>query len=110
MASLLRQMISRGVTERTSVTLGYVNRLLAAFEPKQARQLAPSDQPLVVPISERELEVLRLIAAGLSNQEIAQELIIALGTVKAHTSAIYRKLDARGRAQAVIRASELELL
>jgi LuxR family maltose regulon positive regulatory protein len=110
MASLLRQMISRGVTERTSVTLGYVNRLLAAFEPKQARQLAPSEQPLVVPISERELEVLRLIAAGLSNQEIAQELIIALGTVKAHTSAIYRKLDARGRAQAVIRASELELL
>jgi LuxR family maltose regulon positive regulatory protein len=61
-------------------------------------------------LSERELEVLRLIAAGHSNEEIAAQLIISLGTVKAHTSNIYRKLDVRGRAQAIVKARELNLL
>ncbi len=110
MARLLRQVAARGAAEKAGVTSGYVDSLRAALEPSQARQPVPTDQPLVEPMSERELEVLRLIAAGLSNREIAQELIIAVGTVKAHTSAIYRKLDARGRAQAVIRAGELNLL
>ena len=61
-------------------------------------------------LSERELEVLRLFAAGLSNQETAEKLIISLGTVKAHSSNIYRKLEVRNRAQAIIRAGELNLL
>jgi len=65
---------------------------------------------LIEPISDRELEVLRLFAEGLSNQEIADKLIISLGTVKAHSSNIYRKLDVRNRAQAVITAQELKLL
>jgi ATP/maltotriose-dependent transcriptional regulator MalT len=65
---------------------------------------------LVEPLTERELEVLGLIAEGRSNTEIATELIVALGTVKAHTSSIYRKLDVRGRTEAVIRAQELGLL
>ena len=60
-------------------------------------------------LSERELEVLRLIAAGHSNPEIAEALIIALGTVKAHTSSIYRKLDARSRTEAVLKAQDLDL-
>ena len=64
----------------------------------------------IEPLSEREIEVLRLMAEGRSNPEIAAELIIALGTVKAHTSNIYRKLDTRGRTQAVIRAQELGIL
>ena len=62
------------------------------------------------PLSDRELEVLALLAEGFSNQEIAEKLIISLGTVKAHSSNIYRKLDVRNRAQAVIAARELKLL
>lgn len=65
---------------------------------------------MVEPPGERELEVLRPVAPGLSNREIAGELIIAEGTVKAHTSAIHRKLDARGRADAAIRTRELNLV
>lgn len=68
------------------------------------------DQGLLDPLSDRELEILGLFAAGLSNQEIAEKLIISLGTVKAHSSHIYRKLDVRGRTQAIIRANELKLL
>jgi LuxR family maltose regulon positive regulatory protein len=84
--------------------LSYVDRLLQAFP-----HSAPVNrQPAL--LSERELEVLRLIAAGQSNEEIAAQLIISLGTVKAHTSNIYRKLDARGRAQAIVKARELNLL
>ena len=64
---------------------------------------------LIDPLSGRELEVMRLLAEGLSNQEIAEKLIISLGTVKAHSSNIYRKLDVRNRAQAVIVAREMNL-
>jgi len=62
------------------------------------------------PLSERELEILRLFGEGLSNEEIARRLIISLGTVKAHSSNIYRKLDVRNRAQAIIAAREMQLL
>ncbi len=67
-------------------------------------------QGLIDPLSERELEVLGLMAEGLSNQEIAEKLIVALGTVKAHTSSIYRKFNVRGRTQAVIKGQELDLV
>ncbi len=65
---------------------------------------------LIEALTDRELEVLNRLAKGASNPEIAAELVIALGTVKAHTSSIYRKLDVRGRTEAVIRAGELGLL
>jgi predicted ATPase/DNA-binding CsgD family transcriptional regulator len=67
-------------------------------------------QPLVEPLSERELEVLRLIAAGLKNREIANELIVAVSTVKTHVNNIYGKLGASNRVQAVSRAQELNIL
>ena len=67
-------------------------------------------QPLVDPLSERETEVLGLIAAGLSNREIAQELVIAVGTVKRHINNIYGKLGVHSRTRAVARARELGLL
>jgi LuxR family maltose regulon positive regulatory protein len=70
----------------------------------------PSGQTLVDPLSERELEVLRLIALGKTNQEIAQQLIVARGTVKAHASHIYRKLDVANRTEAVTRARQLGIL
>jgi len=58
----------------------------------------------------RALEVLRLIAAGLSNPEIAQELVISVGTVKRHINHIYGKLDAQSCTQAVAKARVLRLL
>jgi LuxR family maltose regulon positive regulatory protein len=63
--------------------------------------------PLVEPLSERELEVLRLIADGLSNRDIAAELIVAVTTVKKHASNIYGKLGVRSRTEAVARARDL---
>ncbi|MGB3712899.1 MAG: tetratricopeptide repeat protein [Candidatus Promineifilaceae bacterium] len=62
------------------------------------------------PLSERELELLRLVAEGSSNREIAGELTLALGTVKSHLHNIYQKLDASSRTQAIVRARELDLL
>ena len=62
------------------------------------------------PLSVREIEVLRLIAAGLSNQEIARKLVIAVGTAKWHVNQIYDKLDAHNRTRAVVRARELGVL
>jgi ATP/maltotriose-dependent transcriptional regulator MalT len=70
----------------------------------------PTDPSLLDPLSERELEVLRLMAEGLTNRQIAGRLFIVLGTVKAHTSNIYSKLRVSNRTQAVTRAQELKLL
>jgi LuxR family maltose regulon positive regulatory protein len=65
---------------------------------------------LPVPLSERELEILRLIAGGLSNQEIAEKLVVTLETVKWHVKNVYRKLDVGSRTQALARSKELQLL
>ena len=67
-------------------------------------------QPLVEPLSPRELDVLRLIASGKSNAEVAQALVIALSTVKTHTNSIFGKLRATSRTQAIALARDLELL
>lgn len=72
-------------------------------------QASPPRQP-DEPLSEREIEVLKLIASGRTNREIAQELFVALGTVKAHVNNVYRKLGARNRADAVSTARSLNLL
>jgi LuxR family maltose regulon positive regulatory protein len=115
MGELLRQAAARGIA------VGYVGKLLAAWEEetkderRMTKPLPPSlvlglSPSLVEPLSERELEVLRLIAAGLSNREIAERLVVAVSTVKTHINNIYRKLDVSKRTQAVARASELNLL
>ena len=67
-------------------------------------------QPLVEPLSPRELEVLRLIAEGLSNQEIGARLFLALDTVKGHNRRIFEKLEVQRRTEAIARARELGLL
>lgn len=67
-------------------------------------------EPLVEPLSERELEVLTLLASGRSNKEIARDLFVAVGTVKTHTNNIYRKLGTKNRAEALARARSLKLL
>lgn len=70
----------------------------------------PKVQPLSEPLTERELEVLRLMAAGNTNQDIAEKLYIGLGTVKHHVRAVFNKLGARDRVHAVLIAQELNLV
>jgi LuxR family maltose regulon positive regulatory protein len=86
----------------------YVLTLLAAFGQKKAQDLKP--QPLVEPMSERELEVLRLMADGLSNREIGEQLVITVGTTKSHVHHILEKLGTESRMQAAAKARELGLL
>ena len=62
------------------------------------------------PLSERELEVLSLLASGRTNSEVARDLFVSVGTVKSHTGNIYRKLEAKNRAEALARARELRVL
>jgi LuxR family maltose regulon positive regulatory protein len=87
----------------------FVDRLLNYAREVVLEERAGS-QPLIEPLSERELEVLGLIAAGLSNREIADRLVIAAGTVKRHINNIYGKLDVHSRTQAVARVRELGLI
>ncbi|GAA4806999.1 response regulator transcription factor [Actinomycetospora chlora] len=75
-----------------------------------AEDTAPRPQPLVVPLSERESDVLRLLADGRSNREIAGTLHLAEGTVKNHVTNVLGKLGARDRTQAALRARALDLL
>ena len=97
----------------TSISRDYLKRLLTAF--KQAPKIGtpspslPAQEELIEPLSERELEVLGLVAEGCSNQEIANRLFITLRTVKSHTNHIYAKLGVKNRTQAVARGRELEL-
>ncbi|MBI1878183.1 MAG: hypothetical protein HYR94_08155 [Chloroflexi bacterium] len=93
------------------VSQAYIANLLTAYE--QTKALHPSvliPQPLIEPLSERELELVALIATGMSNSEIAEKLVVTVGTVKWHLNNIYGKLDVRSRTQAVAKARELGLL
>jgi LuxR family maltose regulon positive regulatory protein len=87
----------------------YIETLLAAFggniTSRHARQ-----PKLPEPLTEREVEILELLAAGLTNPEIAEKLVISAGTVKKHASNIYGKLGVSSRTEAVTRARELGLL
>src|SRR5262249_21105158 len=100
----------------SAVPQRYLERLLRAFQPSAPAGAAPpatgdTDRAgLAEPLSGRELEVLRLLAAGMSNQQIADELVVTLATVKKHVGHILGKLAAANRTQAVARARVLGLL
>jgi len=103
MAKLLRLAASRGIHAT------YVNKLRSAMHSQEQEQ--PDKQsPLVDPLSQRELEVLELLDAGKSNQQIADELILSIGTVKKHVYNIYSKLGVERRTQAISRSRELGLI
>jgi LuxR family maltose regulon positive regulatory protein len=116
MGLLLREAAARGITPV------YIGRLLAAFPTTEGRglradapkftpsALSPQSSPLVEPLSQRELAVLRLLSTELSGPEIARELVIALSTVRTYTKSIYGKLNVTNRRAAVKQAAELGLI
>jgi len=102
LADLLEAAAKRGVAP------AYVRELLARFG--RAGNQRPVRQPLIEPLSEREIEVLRLLATDLNGPDIASELVVSLNTVRSHTKNIYAKLGVNNRRAAVSRAGELDLL
>ena len=108
MAQLLSEAAARGIMP------DYIGKLLAVFEAEEQKSEGKSNLPpaqsLSEPLSQRELEVLRLIAQGLSNREISKRLFLALNTVKGHNQKIYSKLQVQSRTEAIARARELDLL
>jgi LuxR family maltose regulon positive regulatory protein len=116
MARLLSAAAAQGMMP------GYIGKLLAAFAPVAAEvqphpagvqdkpELPSEPQPLIEPLSARELEILHLIAQGLSNGEISARLFLALSTVKGHNQNIFAKLQVQRRTEAIARARELGLL
>jgi ATP/maltotriose-dependent transcriptional regulator MalT len=116
MAALLRSLIGARQPGRAATVSraarDHVNRVVQAFRPPLGRQegVAAAATGLIEPLTRRELEVLGFIAAGRPNQEIAQQLVVTIATVKKHTSHIFDKLGATNRTQAVARARELRLI
>jgi len=122
MAALLGRLLAaqRGDRTAAALPLEYLGRLARALEPDstpagprpdpRARARTVAVPGLIEPLSGRELEVLRLLAAGRRNQEIAEELVVALSTVKKHVTHILDKLGAANRTQATAHARALGLL
>jgi len=105
--TLLRQAQAHGMLP------DYVATLLAVFGEQTAADLhlyVPRVSSLVEALTERELDVLKLLVAGLSNAAMARELVITVGTVKRHVNSIYGKLGVTSRTQAVARAHALHML
>jgi len=103
MAKLLYQARSR------RIGAGYAAELLSVMGRASGVEL-PTTQPLIEPLTQREIEVLKLIEAGASNDDIAARLVISVATVKRHISNIYGKLGVQSRTQAILCAREMKLL
>jgi LuxR family maltose regulon positive regulatory protein len=105
LAPLLKQAITQGIEPE------YATKLLTIIEIEEQQRKTRRKVVMAFDVlSEREVEVLRLLAAGLSNQEIAGKLVISLNTTKTHIRHIFDKLEAKGRMSAIARAKELKIL
>jgi len=104
MRQLLYEVASRGIMPE------YTSKLLAVFESEKPGESSTPFQPLIEPLSPRELEVLQLVAEGLSNREISKELFLSVDTVKGHNRKIFGKLGVKTRAQAVHKATLLKII
>jgi LuxR family maltose regulon positive regulatory protein len=104
MAKLLSEAARHGIHP------AFTAKLLAAFKAEPDAPATTPSQPLIDPLSERELEILQLIDEGLSNREIGERLFLALDTIKGHNRKIFGKLQVKRRTEAVARARELGLL
>jgi LuxR family maltose regulon positive regulatory protein len=100
-------LLEKLLNEKADVPRAYVKKLLSSF---RLNKLIKTDDGLVERLSERELEVLRLLANGLSNKKITETLFVSLSTVKTHLRNIYGKLNVHSRTEAIVKAKELELL
>ncbi len=103
-AKLLERILD---AKDNDIPKAFVKNLLAAF---RLRQIVKRDDRLIERLSERELEVLRFIASGLSNKKISEELFISVSTVKTHLQNIYGRLNVHSRTEAIVKARELGLL
>jgi LuxR family transcriptional regulator, maltose regulon positive regulatory protein len=121
LAAWLASPVQQQGSMETKTSAAYVQNLLAAFpstvvhpvrssEDTRREEASSSLSPLLEPLTTREQDVLELLAAGLSNTEIAARLIVTVGTVKTHIKSIYGKLGVHSRTQAIIRAREIGLL
>ncbi|MGJ3246193.1 MAG: LuxR C-terminal-related transcriptional regulator [Elainellaceae cyanobacterium] len=117
MVRLLQEALTRRITpiytQRlliASKTWGQQPKELSALPLSRRLSAAEAHPPLIEPLSQRELEVLRLLTTELSGPEIARELVVALSTVRTHTKRIYSKLNVTNRRAAVKRAAELDLI
>ncbi len=104
MAQLLQHAAVKGID------LDYVAKLLAALGSGRQPEKQPAGSPVAEELTQREEEILRLIAAGLSNRDAAELLVVTEGTVKKHLNNIFGKLGVKSRTQAAARAKELDLL
>ena len=121
-----RLQIARRTRAESNAHIGdlvaYIDKLLAAFPRTEGQGLgtelnisgssvlSPQSSALVEPLTDRELEVLRLLAEGRDNAEIAGALVVAVSTVKSHVNHIFGKLGVRNRLEAALRARQLNLL
>lgn len=114
MAGLLARLRSRPPVGRAAASLLFLEQILVAFPPLASAAAAPGDASSqewwVEPLTERETDVLRLLATNLSPQEIAGQLLVSLTTARTHIRNIYAKLGVHSRFEAIQRAKELRLL
>jgi LuxR family maltose regulon positive regulatory protein len=114
----MRQMIDKWLSAADANPVRkYASQILTKFKsetnqanPQNGKTSPARELSLIEPLSRRELEVLELIALGKTNQEVAQQLVVSRGTIKAHAASIYRKLEVNNRTEAVARARQLGML
>jgi LuxR family maltose regulon positive regulatory protein len=107
---VLRECVARGIEPETVAKLLDAFRAEGLLQSERRAEVASLTGMLTEPLSEREREVLRLVAAGLTNAEIADHLFLSVGTVKRHTHNIFIKLGVNNRVNAIAHARELKAL